>query len=257
MEELSFNEQLLSSSVVLANEGEKEHDLSQKDIIETIRAFCERLSKFFRQHSDNDYTIKKLQDLQNYKDFLEDLASNQSSNVFSNGGIEYASILMSVLFNNTKKIARVYSHGFKPELITTEPYWSSLKNYIANPYHTLYVLVQTNEYVNAEPLMLLKKAQQERKRRIESDEKDNIVNKKYGDIIVKMISEESKDRIIEKYGEECNFAVFDDNKFRYEYDPRQFKAYGSFNQPDNCQKLKDFFDEIFFEDHQTVEIWER
>ena len=47
--------------------------------------------------------------LQRYHDFLESLASSNSSKTFSNGGIEHAAILMSVLFRNTKKEARVYS----------------------------------------------------------------------------------------------------------------------------------------------------
>ena len=90
-----------------------------------------------------------------YENYLIKLASSGSSDMFSNGGKEYASILMSVLFNNTKDIARIYCKGFRCNLITTPPYWQALKKYLENPEHKLRVMVETGEYVHEEPLQLL------------------------------------------------------------------------------------------------------
>lgn len=176
----------------------------------------------------------KSQQIDRYRDFLEKLASNRSEEVFSNGGVEYASVLMSILFKNTEKIARIYSRGFRPDLITTEPYWSELKSWLEKPDHHLLVLVETDKYINHEPLQMLHNVMGERAK-----------NHDKGLIIVKVISQEKEQKFLQKYGQECNFAIFDDNKFRYEYDPNNFKAFGSFNQPETCRNLINDFDDAF------------
>ena len=154
--------------------------------------------------------------------------------MFSNGGIEYASILMSVLLNHTNDIARIYCQGFKSELITTQPYWTELKKYLEKPHHKLFVMVQNSDHVNEPPLQLLHKIKQER-----------IKNGQDGTIEMRMITTKGKEMITREYGEDCNFAVFDNNKFRYEYDPENFRAHGSFNQPETCEKFITLFDNAF------------
>lgn len=173
--------------------------------------------------------------LQKYHDFLERLACDNSSRTFSNGGIEHAAILMSVLFRNTKNEARVYCIGFRPNLITRPPYWESLNRYLDDPNHILKVLVETDEYVNELPIELLRRKKEEREREGKGET-----------IIVKKINEDSQKRISALFGDDhCNFAIFDNEKYRYEYDPENFKAYGSFNQPDNCEILTEEFESAF------------
>lgn len=166
-----------------------------------------------------------------YKKYLEELANNQSSALFANAGKEHASILMSLLFNHTDSDVRIFCVGFRPLLIRTMPYWGSLKKYLKDNGKSLKVLVETDKFLNDEPLQLLKKVKEERA--------DN-------SIIVKLITKEDQKLINEKVeGEDCNFAIFDNNKFRFEYDPVGFKAYGSFNRPENCRYLIDIFDAAF------------
>ena len=57
--------------------------------------------------------------LERYADFIRGLAKEKSPQLFTNGGIAYASQLMAVLFENTDKEARIFCQGFKPDLITT------------------------------------------------------------------------------------------------------------------------------------------
>ncbi len=206
------------------------NDQNKYGIIDLLKLWLKKLD------SSRDNKIKSIQDIQRqkYRDFLEDLAWNESSDIFSNGGIDYASILMSVLFQHTEKEARIYSIGFRPDLITSDPYWPALKTWLSDPKHELKVLVETDAFLHEEPLQLLQQIKVERnKHGINST------------IIVKQISNDSRTDIIQKYGEPCNFAIFDNNKFRYEYDPEHFKAYGSFNQPENCRVLIDDFDNAF------------
>ena len=185
----------------------------------------------------------KEKQLRIYQAYLEQLANTQSPDLFSNAGIEHASILMSVLLRNTDKIARVFSNGFKPDLIMTQPYWDSLKDFLNNPNNTLLVLVETDKYQDSAPMQLLKTIIKKRK------EMDSIS----GTVVVKLLSAKGKDLISKRFGNRhCNFAIYDDNKFRFEYDPENFKAYGSFNQPENCKILKDIFDNVF---EQSSVLW--
>ncbi len=166
-----------------------------------------------------------------YKKYLEELANNQSSALFANAGKEHASILMSLLFNHTVSDVRIFCVGFRPLLIRTMPYWRSLNNYLKDNGKSLKVLVETDDFLNDEPLQLLKKVKKKR-----ADDS----------IVVKQITKVDQMLINEKVeGNHCNFAIFDNNKFRFEYDPDGFKAYGSFNRPENCRYLIDIFDTAF------------
>jgi hypothetical protein len=175
---------------------------------------------------------EKIEDfLRRYTDYIEELAKNKSPQLFTNGGIEYASQLMAVLFGNTNEEARIFCQGFKPDLITTQPYWNALQEYLENRNKVLKVLVETDEYVLSEPLQLLK------------TEKD-----KRGDdtIQVKLATKETTKEIYDKFnGNPCNFAIFDDNKFRFENEPDGYKAFGSFNRKDYAGVLIAIFDEAF------------
>lgn len=169
--------------------------------------------------------------LKKYELYLETLAQNNSLEMFSNGGKDFASILMATLFKYTQHEIRIFCEGFKPDLITTEPYFTELKKYLENKNKCLKVLVEVDTYKDSEPLLLLKKAKEERK-------DDSISYKK--------IREEDKNKIFQELGNNhCNFAVFDSDKFRLEYNPKEYKAFGSFNNLQNCEILIHLFDEAF------------
>lgn len=175
---------------------------------------------------------EKIEDfLRRYTDYIKELAKKQSPQLFTNGGIEYASQLMAVLFDNTNEEARIFCKGFKPDLITTQPYWDALHEYLKNRDKVLKVLVETDEYVQREPLQLLMAEK----------------NKRGDDTIqVKLASNDTIKEIYDKLnGNPCNFAIFDDNKFRFENEPDGYKAFGSFNRKDYAGVLIAIFDEAF------------
>lgn len=176
-----------------------------------------------------------IRELEEYRRYLEKLAEKESTDMFSNGGIKHASVLMSVLFQGTPKAptkkVKIYAEGFKSKLIETDPYWPTLKRFLEDPTTELDVLVETDAHKDELPLQTLKKVINERK-----DET----------IRVKKISKAGKQLITDRFGYgHCNFAVFDNKKFRFEYDPENFRAFGSFNQPDKSKILTDLFDEAF------------
>lgn len=175
---------------------------------------------------------EKIEDfLKRYTEYIKGLAKEKSPQLFTNGGIKYASELMAVLFDNTNKEARIFCQGFKPELITTSPYWDALNNYLKDKSKVLKVLVETDEYAQEEPLKLLK---------AEKEERGNET------IQVRVASADTIKAIYGKFsGNPCNFSIFDDNKFRFENEPDGYKAFGSFNRKDYASVLITIFDEAF------------
>ncbi|MBR5087726.1 MAG: hypothetical protein IKX31_12060 [Muribaculaceae bacterium] len=170
--------------------------------------------------------------LERYTEYLERLANNNSSELFSNGGKEYARALMAVLLRHTRSETRLYSHGFKAELINKDPYWSALREYLSDEHKRLMVLVETDKYEQEAPMRLLRETKE---RRVDKNS-----------IIVKVIRLEDRVRICKKFGDDhCNFGIFDNDKFRYEYDPEDYRAYGSFNRPDDCMIFTELFDSSF------------
>lgn len=172
----------------------------------------------------------KREELEEYRKYLERLAESKSADMFSNGGIEHAAILMSVLFQKTRETVFMFCEGFKPNLISRDTYWNALKKYLENTKHKLIVLIESNHCQNQKPLQTL----------------HHLIMEGNNNIQVRLISKEGKKIITDRYGEDkCNFAIFDDDKFRFEYDPKEYKAFGSFNQPDECKDLKDTFFKAF------------
>ena len=177
--------------------------------------------------------VKEEQMLRRYVEYIERLAREKSPEIFTNGGIEYASQLMAVLFKNTEKEARIYCEGFKPALITTSPYWEALHEYLNERGKSLKVLVESNQYANDEPIMFLK---------------EKIAERNDDSVQIKVVSGENRIKIYDSFdGTPCNFAIFDNNKFRFEYEPSGYRAFGSFNHPSNAKYLKSMFDEFFAE----------
>lgn len=167
--------------------------------------------------------------LKRYQEYLEDLAKRRSDEIFSNAGKNHASILMAIMFENTKKKARIFCEGFKADLIHTEPYFSTLEKYLQDGKNELSILVESDNYIHEEPICLLKK-----------------YKGKGASISLKKIREADKENIFIRLNtQHCNFAVFDNDKFRLEYEPEKYKAMGSFNQPEKCKALIELFDNAF------------
>lgn len=167
--------------------------------------------------------------MKNYINLVNNAALSNSNEIIKNGGLPYASILLSVLFKHCDKIARIYCKGFKPELVCSPPLWEALSNWLYTPGHTLYALIETTYYIDTDPFKLFKRVKEA-----------NINN-----IEIKLIGEDGKKHFTERWGEPMHFSVFDYQKFRYEYDPENYRAYGSFNQPKNAAIMIEEFDKVF------------
>lgn len=168
--------------------------------------------------------------LEKYKEYLRHLAETRSSTIFTNGGIEHASILMSILLDNTKSVARIFCEGFKPTLVLTDPYKASLEKYLEDVNKSIYVLIERDDWVNADAFKLLKDA----------------ASKRSDKVVFKKIREQDQSRMFEQLNDQhCNFAIFDNDKFRFEYNPKEYKAFGSFNDISKSALLINIFDTAF------------
>ncbi len=170
--------------------------------------------------------------LEEYRTYLNKLVEAKSPLLFSNGGKDYASILMSILLKHTKKSIHMFCEGFKPDLIKSPEYWNALKKYLNQKGKELHVIVNSEDYVTEEPLKALFEEQKKR----EFD----------GTIQVRLISEKGRNMIKDQFNDALNnFAVFDDDMYRLEYDPQNYMAVGSFNQPNDVCLLQTLFKNVF------------
>lgn len=169
--------------------------------------------------------------LDEYRIYLENLVREKSTVTFSNGGKDYASILMSILLDNTKSSVCMFCEGFGPNLITQSDYWSALTKYLDNKDKKLHVIVNSKDYIKQEPLQKLFDTQRERN----ND----------GSIMVYLINDEGREIIKQQFnGVLNNFAVFDEDMYRLEYLPSEYKAFGSFNNTDDTKLLRNLFDRV-------------
>ncbi len=170
--------------------------------------------------------------LEEYENYLNELVAKGSGEIFTNGGIKHASVLMSVLLRSTSDQALIFSEGFCPDIIQ-DPYLSALMSYADNRQRGLKILLESNEYVDANPIRLIR---EKSRQRAEGDKR----------IEIRLIRENDKMRIFKALKcAQCNFSVFDGRMYRFEYDPKHYKAYGSFNHERNSAFLTNLFNEAF------------
>lgn len=169
--------------------------------------------------------------LKEYEVFLDNLATTKSPEIFTNGGIQHASILMSKLLQYTNTEACFFSEGFKPELIMN--YYESLKSYLESG-KQIKVLLEKNDYVNDDPFQLLVEFANKRKE-----------NGDVSSIQCRLITKESRAFLENLNSSHYNFSVFDNDKFRLEFDPENYRAMGSFNDEIRVLNLKNIFYKAF------------
>lgn len=126
----------------------------------------------------------------------------------------------------------MFCEGFKPDLITSTAYWDALEKYLRETDRTLHILVNSDSYIKDRPLQAVF---EEQKRRGYD-----------GTIQVRLIDDNGREAIKGQFnGALNNFSVFDDNMYRLEYEPSEYKAFGSFNNPEDAKLLLDLFNSVF------------
>lgn len=192
--------------------------------------------------------------LGSYQAYLDSLAQGTSisSEIFTNKGKAHASILMATLLANTEHDVKMYCQGLSPGILCGAKekdgtgfegaYWSEFKRFFSETLksdsfgpNSVKILIQKQDWINNQPFQIISQALQSQKTQ--------------GKIIVKQISSESKSEIERVLGNsgnnEYNFAIFDNIAYRLEYNPNDYQANGSFNNPSWCAILNSLFDYAF------------
>lgn len=159
-----------------------------------------------------------------YREYLERLASQKSAKMFSNGGKDHAIVLYSVLLAHTKLKARFFCEGAMSEIWQSQTFRNSLVDALRRVDFSVEILTRND----AEPDFSWLPGELRDKVKISRVTDNNL------EIINKHFQTNS-----------CNFSVFDTEMFRYEYDVQNFKAYGSFNEPEVAQSMIELFDRCF------------
>ena len=163
--------------------------------------------------------------LTKYKEYIEKLAKDKSREIFLNATSGHAAVAMSVLFNNTRDVALMFSHGLKPDVTTDEFFLKSFANYIERGGKLFLLLEDLTYFQEPDNFTFLKKSK---------------------DVHVKVITTESKKELLQKLKlQDCNFDVFDNKMIRLEYSPDEYKAIASFNYAEMAEHLSKVFYEAF------------
>ena len=161
--------------------------------------------------------------------YIHRLADSQAEEAFTNSGPDRAAIVFNELFSNSSKEFRLYAGNLGGKISAKILYLSGLRQFLQKKHTILKILVEdtTKLTQNTELFTILK----EYKSKIQIRES-----------LVKAMS---------KDGKEMHFAVGDENMYRIEVDPKNFKAVGSFNDLSESKELSALFKRIFISDEYS------
>ena len=189
-----------------------------------------------------------------YQDYLDGLARKNpvSSEIFSNKGVDHASILMATLLANTDHLMDMYCQGLRPGILcgvkegdnkgAEGAYWHEFKKFFqerikSNDFTngSIRILIQKKDWIQNAPFRIIGEALA-----------DSSINEK---IQIKIISDEARFGIEKALGQakdvNYNFSIYDRKAFRLEYEPDNYRALGSFNSPSWCSLLLELFNNAF------------
>jgi hypothetical protein len=149
----------------------------------------------------------KNNDLKDYQNYIDNLSSTKSSEIFLNSSSEHAVIIMSNIFKTAKEEALILAGDLLGGISNQKLYWVELIKFL-NRGGKLNILLTKFES-NKIPDLFFKIDQDEYADRV----KIGILNKP----------------VMDNQGNEVHFTVGDKRSFRFEHDINKFLAFGSFN----------------------------
>lgn len=199
-----------------------------------------------------DCIIPEEQAIEDYRDYLYKLAIGDRKGIITNSGVPHASLLMGTLISNTRNSLKMYCTGLRPGILdeANGAYWNEFQKFFDETVesfedHKVQILVQKNEWIQGKPFKHVWEAK----------------NKNSNKIDVRMVTEEGKKYIEDKFGGlgdnekyNYNFSVFDNIAFRLEYKPDDYKAIASFRNESWSTELSKIFDEVFNEPTLSREL---
>ncbi len=167
--------------------------------------------------------------LERYKAELKKCADAHSSERITNKNEEYAAAFYAELFRNTDSTVKIFCEGAHSCIWRNPEFQEGFENLLKTPSITVLILTEENvENVELFPEYL-----------------QTIIKRKPENLQFRHLNQEAREIISSRFEEDVNFAVFDNDKFRFEFDKTHYTAYGSFNDPEIVEEIQRYFDTAF------------
>lgn len=173
--------------------------------------------------------------LECFKAELQRCASGHLSSRITNKNEDYAVAFYAELFRNTEQTAKIFCEGAHSCIWHNPEFEEAFMDLLRKPGINIQVL--TEEHI--EDLTRFPEYLQ------------NIIKNRVPQIQFRHLSEAAKQIITSRFDKDVNFAVFDADKFRFEFDKANYTAYGSFNDEEVVKEIEKYFDEAFQESEVT------
>lgn len=158
--------------------------------------------------------------LEEYYQSIRFLSENSLSLEFNNKDANHGVLVMSTLFQQAENEIRIFAGDFKGDICDNDYYIKSLFEAIERGVK-LDIVFENNPNKSSKCYQELLKQKQN---------KQNKVN-------IFQLNEKYKKELVDKVGQLLHFTVIDKNKFRYETDKNEYKAYCNFDDKDNSEIL--------------------
>lgn len=170
-----------------------------------------------------------MEDLTLYQSMIDQKANERSTEVLPNAGESHAAIVMSKMFENTKKSVNMIVGSLDTQVCNQNNYFKELEKCRKKGVDFKVIFLDEPDE-NSLAYQILKKG----------------VGK---NVQMKRASESVKTSLtrLKEPDNPIHFSVFDDDKYRYEKDSKKFLALVCFNDKKNAHTLKGFFDDYFSE----------
>lgn len=174
--------------------------------------------------------------LDRYREELKRCASGHLSARITNKNEDYAAAFYAELFRNTETTAKIFCEGAHSCIWHNFEFQTAFEELLNKSRVHIQVLTEENETnLDRFPEYLQK-----------------VIKDKSSHIEFRHLTTMAREIITSRFEDDVNFAVFDNDKFRFEFDKTHYTAYGSFNDPDVVKEINKYFDESF----KTSEVTE-
>lgn len=167
-----------------------------------------------------------MDDLILYQALINEKANENSSDVLPNAGESHAAIVMAKMFEKTLKSVKMIVGSLDGKVSDQQNYLINMEDCINRdiPFEIIFL---EDPNLSSKAYKILKTKQAEGK-----------------NIVFKSASDDVRNRLV-KNGHPIHYAVFDDNKYRYEKNTKKYLALVCFNDKKNAAPLINIFNDSF------------
>lgn len=170
---------------------------------------------------------KYLDSLKEYYESICYLADNEFSLEFNNKDENHGALVMSLLFNKAKESIKIFCGNYAGNICDKNIYMKSLFEALDRGV-SLKIVFENQPNDKSECY----------KKLFSSLTKNNNL------VEMRILNSEYRQNLFTQFGEILHFTIVDSNKFRYETDPVNFKAFCNFDDKDNAEILNSNFDKL-------------